>query len=92
MTPKEIKALVKTLRSCGVTHWKTPEIELNLAPLAPRETKPKLVPIEAPIVESEKIEHKVEELKSLLKLSDDELVDRLFPEPIADETFMDEAN
>lgn len=96
MSPKEIKALVKMLRMCGVTRYKTPELELDLAgstqgestslltktrsvrsgpgqPLVPRET-----------AEDKPIEHKVVEMTSLLKLSDQDLVDRLFPDHTED--------
>lgn len=85
MTPKEIKTLIKTLRESGVTHYKSKDLELNLTPIlevVPRETiKPKAkVSVENGEDESKEIIHKVEELTSLLKLSDKDLVDRLFPD------------
>lgn len=70
MTPAEIVTLVETLRSSGVTHFKSGDLELTLGPVVPRET-----------TEDPKMIHKVQELTSLLKLSDVELMDRLFPEP-----------
>jgi hypothetical protein len=73
MNAIEIKELIKTLRECGVTHYKTAEIELDLGP-AP-------IAIDAPApAPSPEILHKVEELTSLLKLSDVDLVDRMFPD------------
>lgn len=69
MTPSEIRALVETLRACGVTHFKEGELELNLGPA------PSL-----PQVSDKEIEHKNIELTSLLKLTDTDLVDRLFPD------------
>lgn len=89
MTPKEIKTLVKALKAAGVTHYKTAELELNLAtsqsfasPNVSRETK-KAPKAQLPLLtheEEKPIEHKVVELTSLLKLSDTDLVDRLFPD------------
>ncbi len=74
MTPKEIKTLIKTLRAAGVMHYKTPELELKLDPIEPRKRARS-----KPTDESE-IKHKAEELTSLLKLSDQDLVDRMFPD------------
>lgn len=74
MTPKEIKRLVKTLRAAGVTHYKNDLIELDLGPLPP----PAKVGPETK--EETQIPHVVEELVSVMKLSDNELVDRLFPD------------
>lgn len=77
MSPDEIKTLIKTLRECGVTHYKTAEIELDLgpAPIA-------LEVIDKPSEPSQEIKHKVEELTSLLKLDDNSLVNRLFPDTV----------
>ncbi len=85
MTPKEIKSLIKTLRAAGVRHYKTPELELNLEPFpekVSRETTKAIskVALDAPYEPDKTPEHKVEELTSLLKLSDTDLVDRLFPD------------
>lgn len=72
MDLKEVQDLIKALRECGVTQYKTPELSLELGPL----------PVVAPVPEiTAEIKHKVEEMKSLMKLSDAELVDSLFPEP-----------
>ncbi len=73
MTIEETKELIKTLRECGVTRYKTTDIELDLGP-APA------INIDAPAPAPVEIKHKVEELTSLLKLSDTDLVDRLFPD------------
>ncbi len=95
MNAKEIKALVKALRANGVTRYKGPDIELDLAPIVSRETedlKPwhnpsrytrrisKDIPEEEGNLEPTEIKHVVEEVTSLLKLSDKDLVDRLFPD------------
>lgn len=73
MTPLEIKQLIKALRKAGVTRYKSPEIELDLGPLPPRRTKE---------VETQngEIPHVVSELTSLMKLGDNELAERLFPD------------
>ncbi len=69
MTPAEIKELVQTLRACGVTHYKDGSLELDLGP-APITSEP----------DQKEIIHKVQNLTSLLKLDDKDLVDRLFPD------------
>lgn len=79
MTLEETKELVKTLRELGVTHYKTSEIELNLLPEPPK-AEPKFLPTVESNEEPQEIKHKVEELTSLLKLSDKDLIDRLFPD------------
>lgn len=84
MTPKEIKSLIKALRDAGVTYYKTADIELNLAPV-PKEEPRAITPVDAPSAAEDPIKHKVEEMVSLLKLSDTELVDQLFPEPREEE-------
>lgn len=71
MTPVEIMALVETLRNCGVTHYKNGDVELELGP-AP--IKQDLEPANKEII------HKVVEMTSLLKLDDNSLVDRLWPD------------
>lgn len=86
MTPGEIKALVKTLRAAGVTHYKTPEIELSFSIEAPNSPPPErsskqIVPPDAPISKDDPIMHKVEQMVSVMKLEDNELIERLFPNP-----------
>ncbi len=80
MNAREIKALVKLLRAQGVTHYKQGDVELTLGvkEVVPRET-PRRVKAEL-VKESNEIVHKNEELKSVMKLSDTELLDRLFPD------------
>lgn len=81
MTPREIKALVKILRAQGVIRFKSADIELEMASIeriATRAPKPPQ-PVKDPDPD-EPIKHKVEELTSLLKLSDADLVDSLFPD------------
>jgi hypothetical protein len=82
MNAQELKSLIRTLRAAGVTRYKTPELELDLSPLETvrrrhRSTQPD---------ESEEIEHKVQEMSSLMKLDDNQLLDRLFPEPKEDDS------
>lgn len=82
MTPKEIKALVKTLRSLGVTHYKSGDIEFTLSEAAPaKQVKEKPLTPE----EEKEIKHKIEEMASIMRLGDEELVDRMFPDHL-DET------
>lgn len=76
MTPAEIKDLVQTLRDCGVIHYKSGDVELELGPVPVV-----MAPVSQPKPqESNEIIHKVVEMTSLLKLDDKDLVDRLFPD------------
>lgn len=85
MTVDETRALIEMLRSQGITHYKTGEIELALTPLP---EAPKASPVESPAMpgvdSQDKIPHVVQELTSLLKLSDADLVDRMFPDHTVD--------
>ena len=81
MDPKELKKLIKTLRSLGITHYKNGNVELTLAPLeVVVPPKPVEKPVEISPEEEKEIKHKVEELTSIMKLGDVELLDRLFPD------------
>lgn len=95
MTLDETKALIEMLRASGITHYKTADIELNLgpAPVLPVVSRETIASNEAETVPGP-IPHIVKELTSLLKLSDTDLVDRLFPDTNGDgeETANDEAN
>ena len=81
MKPVELKKMVKAMRQCGVTRLVTEgmEIELGPAPLPPLTKE-----------EIEQIPHKLEEMKSVMKLSDEELIGRLFPD--TEEKIEDGAN
>jgi len=80
------------LRQAGLTHFKDRDVELrfesapldmNLRSIAPfHSQKPATAPIEAPLSpeKEQEIKHKVEEMVSLLKLDDKDLIDRLFPD------------
>lgn len=96
MKPKEIKALVKILKSSGVTHFKTAELELTFVKhetivTAPVEVSPvntkrvvkrraKAIKVTKAIKDESETPHELVELSSLLKLSDTELLDQMFPD------------
>lgn len=82
MTPEELRLVAQTMREYGLTHVKTAAYELTMPVQELMKAKecPDLVPVDAPVAESNPIEHKVEALTSLLKLSDINLVDQLFPD------------
>jgi hypothetical protein len=66
----ELKKLIRTLRLAGVTRFKSSELELDLGPL----------PVALPVEPRAEIPHVVEEMKSVMKISDIDLIDRLFPD------------
>ena len=84
MTPSELIKLVKALKESGVTHFKHGDLDIVMgAPVIAQAPTPILaepIPLDAPVEVSPEIKHKVEELSSLLKLSDNDLVDQLFPD------------
>lgn len=100
MNPKELKGLIKMLKSSGVTHFKSADFEITLRDSSVGECGPHKpdvagsIPAPATSVapsivsretigedkEDKPIPHEVLQLTSLLKLSDVDLVDRLFPD------------
>lgn len=93
MNPLKAEQLFKLMKQYGVSHFKHKELEIRTdgGPATPEVTKPnseiwtplvskELTPSQAaPPVES-KVPHHVNEVASLLKLNDEELVDKLFPD------------
>lgn len=95
MTTKETIALLKALKSAGVTRYKSADLELEMASsttVVQRPVKALVASsnLASPAISKEKpvnldsegreiIPHEIEELTSLLKLDNIDLVDRLFP-------------
>lgn len=76
-----LKNLLVTLRENGVTHYKTPELELDLVPLSPSILHRVSDYETSKVAPSDKeIPHVVKELESILKLDDQQMIDRLFPD------------
>ena len=92
MNTREIENLLQLLRAYGVNHFKTGEMEIQFGVSSPPEQFTTIGPpppssivkgpptaAAAPPVAME-IPHHVNEVAALLKLSNEELVDRMFPE------------
>jgi hypothetical protein len=79
MSLEDIKTLVETLRTAGVTHFKQGDLELSFGP----PPSPLYADADVDPEKKEAIPHVIEELKSVLGIDDNDLVDRLFPEPQA---------
>lgn len=92
MTVEHVERLIAVLRSNGVSHYKALDLEIKfdgttqpsklvaLPPVLPMAAV--LEPVSgaaAPPTEM-KIPHHLNEVASLLKLSDEQLVDKMFPE------------
>lgn len=82
MTPKEIKKLTKTLRAAGVSYYKDGDLELKLgdepvkaAPIAKAEPVKEITP-----EEHEEIKHTLDNIKSLMLGSDEDLIARMWPD------------
>ncbi len=94
MTPKQLEALIAHLNASGALSFKGMGIEITFATPAgllqvdhktPKRVKkitnPKPHPeIPKPSPELEPVPHKDERLESIMKLSDNELLDQLFPD------------
>lgn len=92
MTVEHVERLILVLRSNGVSHYKALDLEIRFdgsnppsRPIALPPTMPTAAASEpvsgaaVPPMEM-KIPHHLNEVASLLKLSDEQLVDRMFPE------------
>jgi len=82
MTAGEFKEFVKTMREYGVLRFKMGNIEFNMGDLSKKDSSPTSQSLRKDVLDdaSPDIKHKVENLSSLLKLDDMELVDQLFPD------------
>lgn len=82
MSHVELFELIEKLRAAGITHFKQGDLELTFSD-TPTKIEPRhlqSVPLEKQATgEAEEAPHIVQEMKSLLKLSDEELVERIFP-------------
>lgn len=92
MKSTELRAIAKVMDECGIVFLKTSDIELHRDPLHKRIEEPKAfhveqikIPVDAPTPAEDKIEHKTVELTSVMKLSDTDLVDKLFPDYTTEE-------
>lgn len=93
MTPTEIISILQACQASGVSSIKLEGLEVQFGSAIPQmgssspvHTPDEVsIPVEISAEEEAEIKHKVEELTSVMKLSDEELIDRLFPEP-RDET------
>lgn len=87
MDLNEVKLLVGLLRELGVTHYKNGDVEITLSQqVAPQKgSKPKS--LATPPTESEKEPpHIVHEMKAVMSMKDEELIDKLFPISPVEET------
>lgn len=84
MTFQEIQALIKDLKESGVSHFKCGDLELSFAPgvVQSKERHTQPVSLKTPPKDSEsEVPHIVHEMKTILTMSDEELVDKVFPLP-----------
>lgn len=81
LTPAAILDFIEKLKAAGVTHFKQGDLELTLLPDSPKTLSTlKPVSLETPPSEPEtQPPHIVQEMTSLLKLSNEDLMERIFP-------------
>lgn len=95
VTFKETERLIKLLKANGISHFKSLEVEIDFGSVSgsvvdsvdhspnharSRQLDKKVVPPQAAPPVEQHIPHHVNEVQQLLKLSDEDLVDRLFPD------------
>lgn len=76
---EKLAPVLELLQRHGVMHIKMNGLEVNFASTDAPPSLP--VSLTAPTLVSEPIKHENEELTNVMKLSDEDLVDRLFPVP-----------
>ena len=86
MTIAEIEQLIRLLKTSGVKSFKSKDIKLEFEPMnalaarAPDSTNKPAPPLQAIPPVTEEIIHHANEVASLLRLNDEDLVDKLFPD------------
>lgn len=93
MKAKDLRACAKIMQEFGLSHLKMEGVELTRSvPTVSAELQKQLraqvghnTPLDDLSKDEDPIAHKVEQLTSLMKLSDVELVDQLFPDHIEHE-------
>lgn len=83
MTAKKLRAVCAVMKDYGIPYIKIDNCEIGFSPTdSPKvgRSDPKVEQIEIP----EELKHRVEELKSVMQLGDDELLNRMFPETDVD--------
>lgn len=82
MTPGEFREYAAVMREFGISQLKMGDVEWTMgSTIQPIQQEQQLdVPLDAPSAQEDPIKHKIEAMTSLLKLSDHDLVDQLFPD------------
>jgi len=85
MDTKELKKIAKQMRLLGITHLKTNEFELTMTPEAPmaKDTSPSPEPKQVKDIteeEHKEIKHTMDNIKSLMLGSDEDLIARMWPD------------
>lgn len=79
MTPGEFKEIAKAMHEFGIHSVKMGDVMiLRESTRASKFTKGLPLPVQD--LENDPVKHKIDEMASLMKLSDSELVDQLFPD------------
>ncbi len=99
MTPGEFREFARAMREFGLSHVKMGDVEISMGSdavtsisnslpngdtLSIKNGSPAYSSSTIPM-QPDPVEHKVEQLQSLLKLNDTDLVDQLFPDHTQDE-------
>jgi len=85
MTPGEFREYARTMCEFGIVRLKMKDVhiiikEIPLLQSSPLTSGPATFPPASGMGDPDPIQHNIEQVASLLKLSDTELVDRMFPD------------
>lgn len=86
MTPGEFKEIAKAMQEFGISYVKMRDCEISRGPQVPQVAMQNHTvsnwpnPNSTENNSSDPIRHKVDQMTSMMKLSDTELVDQLFPD------------
>lgn len=96
MTADELINIIATCHQAGVRSLRSGDLHIKFGPArpkAPKQDAPRMPVQPAPELTPEqaaKIEHKIEEMESVMKLGDPDLIERMFPLPKEPEAQEDE--
>ena len=80
MNIQETLALIEALKGAGATHFKSQDLEVTLDPKSQTVAeKPQPIPASTPVEENIAATQKLKDLIGTLNLSNEELIDKIFP-------------
>lgn len=79
MNTSYVERIIELCKANGITRFKSKDLDLRFGG-APAQTQTKPIPLQAIPPKTDEIPHHLNEVRNLMKLSPEELVDRMFPD------------